>query len=167
MFLTVAQFVDLWKQEAKRTHEVFAALTDESLSQSAEAGGRSLARLAWHLTQTVPEMLHRTGLDVKGPSETEPPPASAAKIVADYDVAAQSALEQVEKSWTDANLNDLDEMYGEKWKRGETLMVLILHQVHHRGQMTILMREAGLRLPSFYGPVREDWAQWGMQPPAI
>jgi uncharacterized damage-inducible protein DinB len=167
MFLTVAQFADLWKQESQRTHAVFAAMTDESLSQSAESEGRSLGRLAWHLTQTIPELLHKTGLHVKGPAESESTPTSAAKIVSDYDTAAQSALEEVQKHWTDAMLNDLDEMYGEKWKKGESLMVLVLHQVHHRGQMTVLLRQAGLRVPSFYGPVREEWAQWGMQPPAI
>lgn len=167
MFLTVAQFADLWKQEMKGTHEVFAALTDESLSQSAEPEGRSLGRLAWHVTQTVPELLHKTGLDVKGPAESDPIPTSVGKIVEEYDAAAQSALEQVQKNWTDANLDDLDEMYGEKWKKGETLGVLVLHQTHHRGQMTVLMRQAGLRVPSFYGPTREDWAQWGMPVPAI
>lgn len=167
MFNAISQFTDLWKQEMQATHTVFAALTDASLSQSAEAEGRSLARLAWHLTQTMPEMLHKAGLNVEGPAETEPPPSSAATIVSEYDKAAKSTLEQVEKNWTDATLREEDDMYGQKWTRGTTLTVLVLHQVHHRGQMTVLMRQAGLRLPSFYGPVREDWAQWGMQPPAI
>ena len=33
--------------------------------------------------------------------------------------------------------------------------------------MTVLMRQAGLRVPGFYGPVREDWAQWGMEVPTV
>ena len=44
--------------------------------------------------------------------------------------------------WTDDTLRTKDDMYGEQWARGYTLTSLILHQVHHRGQMTVLMRQA-------------------------
>jgi uncharacterized damage-inducible protein DinB len=112
-------------------------------------------------------MMNRTGLAVKGPDEHEAPPSSSAELAAAYDAAASSVLEEVNSKWKDATLSEVDEMYGEKWKKGETLGVLVLHQTHHRGQMTVLMRQAGLRVPSFYGPTREDWAQWGMPVPAI
>jgi uncharacterized damage-inducible protein DinB len=58
-------------------------------------------------------------------------------------------------------------MYGEKWKRGVTLTVLVTHQAHHRGQMTVLMRQAGLRVTGVYGPAREEWAGMGMSAPEI
>lgn len=167
MFTSVEQFINTWKQEIQATHNVLAGLTDESLSQSVGPDARTLGRIGWHLTQTMPEMMNRTGLAVKGPDEHEDPPTSAATIADAYDAAANSLLEEVQSKWKDETLNDIDEMYGEKWKKGETLGVLVLHQTHHRGQMTVLMRQAGLRVPSFYGPTREDWAQWGMPVPAI
>jgi uncharacterized damage-inducible protein DinB len=73
----------------------------------------------------------------------------------------------VKKEWTDATLEVKDDMYGEKWTRGMTLTSLILHQVHHRGQMTVLMRQARLEIPGLYGPARQEWGMFGMQPPAI
>ena len=42
-----------------------------------------------------------------------------------------------------------------------TLFYLIAHQTHHRGQMTVLMRQAGLRVPGIYGPAKEEWAAFG------
>jgi uncharacterized damage-inducible protein DinB len=33
--------------------------------------------------------------------------------------------------------------------------------------MTVLMRQAGLRVPGMYGPAQEDWAQWNMRPPIV
>jgi uncharacterized damage-inducible protein DinB len=167
MFTSVDQFIDTWKNEKQFTHNVLAGLTDASLPQAVEAAGRTLGRIAWHVTQSIPEMMNRTGLSVSGPGEHESPPAVAATIVAGYAAAAQSVEDEVRKTWTDASLQEVDEMYGEKWKKGETLMVLVMHQAHHRGQMTVLMRQAGLRVPSFYGPAREDWATWGMPEPAI
>jgi uncharacterized damage-inducible protein DinB len=58
-------------------------------------------------------------------------------------------------------------MYGQTWARGETLQVLVVHQAHHRGQMTVLMRQAGLAVPGVYGPAREEWVGYGMSAPAV
>ena len=40
-------------------------------------------------------------------------------------------------------------MYGEMWKRGTTLGVIISHQIHHRAQLTVVMRLNGLKVPAF------------------
>ena len=70
MFTSIDQFIDTWKNEIQFTHNVLAGLTDESLSQEVDPGGRTLGRLVWHITQTMPEMLHRTGLvGVEGPDD--------------------------------------------------------------------------------------------------
>ncbi len=45
--------------------------------------------------------------------------------------------------------------------------ILLLHQTHHRGQMTVLMRQAGLPVAGMYGPTKEDWAKYGMPTPSI
>ena len=58
-------------------------------------------------------------------------------------------------------------MYGERWTRAFGLKVCVDHQIHHRGQLTVLMRQAGLRVPSLYGPAKEDWSQMGMKPPTV
>ena len=31
----------------------------------------------------------------------------------------------------------------------------------------VLMRQAGLKVPGVYGPAREEWTAYGMQPPAV
>ena len=56
-------------------------------------------------------------------------------------------------------LNDDLNMYGQVWKRTSVLSSLIAHQAHHRGQMTVLMRQAGLKVPGVYGPSKEEWAE--------
>ncbi|MNF01709.1 DinB family protein [compost metagenome] len=56
-------------------------------------------------------------------------------------------------------------MYGELWEKGKILRVLISHQSHHRGQMTVIMRILGLPVPGLYGPSKEEWAEFGMIAP--
>jgi uncharacterized damage-inducible protein DinB len=167
MFRTIKDFEFLWSREIESTQKLFKHLTDRSLSTAVNAEGRTLARLAWHVTVTIPEMMTRTGLPLSGPGVDDPIPASAKEILRKYSEAAISLLEQVKERWTDATLEVKDEMYGEQWSRGETLTALVFHQVHHRGQMTVLMRQAGLEIPGLYGPARQEWGMFGMQPPSL
>jgi uncharacterized damage-inducible protein DinB len=167
MISTINDFEQLWSSELEATQKIFKHLNDRSLSQAVNPEGRTLARLAWHITTSIPEMVSRTGLKIRGPGQDDAIPATAKLIAQAYSEAAISLLEQVKAAWTDATLLEKDEMYGEKWARGFTLTALILHQVHHRGQMTVLMRQAGLEVPGLYGPSRQEWAAFGMKPPAI
>jgi uncharacterized damage-inducible protein DinB len=167
MYRKLHDFLGTWKYESEATHKILAALTDASLAQRVGPDDRTLGRVAWHLTTAIPEMMGRTGLHVAGVTADAPCPGSAAAIADNYRVAATSLAEQIEKGWSDADLEVEDEMYGEKWKRGTTLGVLIAHQTHHRGQATVLMRQAGLRVPGVYGPAREEWSAMGMSPPEV
>ena len=167
MIRRIADFTHRWKQESESTQKALNSLTDASLTQPVAGDLRTLGRIAWHLAATNREMMEKTGLHIEGPDEGTAVPVSS-KVIADaYALSAKSVLDAVEKEWTDATLDKTDEMYGERWSRGETLMILILHQAHHRGQMNVLMRQAGLPVSGIYGPAREEWAQWQMQPPAI
>jgi uncharacterized damage-inducible protein DinB len=167
MIHAIKDFEYLWSQEIENTQKVFKHLTDKSLTHEFSPNVRNLGRLSWHITQTIPEMMERTGLKVAGPKPEDPTPSSAKAIFKSYNDAAISLIDQIKSNWTDETLKIQDEMYGQKWKRGFTLLALINHQIHHRGEMIVLMRLAGLAVPGLYGPTREEWAQWGMEPPKV
>jgi len=164
---SIADFENWWKNESPATKKIFAALTDESLSQKITDEHRTLGRIAWHIVQTLVEMPGRVGIKVDGPDEKDPVPATAAAIQQAYEKASASLLEQIKSNWTDETLLEEDDMYGSQWPRSFTLFVLIGHEAHHRAQMTVLMRQAGLRLPSIMGPTLEEWADFGTPPPEI
>lgn len=167
MFRKLADFHANWQYESESTLKVMRAMTDASLATTVGSDNRTLARIAWHITGTLPEMMGLVGLTVKGPAPDAPPPASAAAIAAAYETAAQSLAEELRANWQDETLATEDPMYGYTWKKGFTLQALINHQAHHRGQMTMLMRQAGLAVPGVYGPAREEWAAIGAPPPEV
>lgn len=164
MYRRIDDFLAGWARETDATRKVLEALTDESLGQTVYPGGRSLGRIAWHLVQTLPEMGGRTGLVIRGPGENDPIPGAAKEIARQYGEAAASLGEAVKEGWRDEDLEVEDDMYGERWARGMTLAALLSHQTHHRGQMTVLMRQAGLPVPGVYGPSKEEWEAYGMPP---
>ena len=151
-----------WRRETLSTLRIFRALNDASLTQKVTPDGRSLGFLAWHITLSLGETGGRAGLNVMVPAEDEPMPSNAHDITDAYQSAAQSIADQAKERWNDAALTEEVEMFGEKWKRGFALASLLRHQTHHRGQMTVLMRQAGLRVPGVCGPAREEWARLGM-----
>jgi uncharacterized damage-inducible protein DinB len=165
VFRRLADFEKIWAQESASTLRLLEACSDAALEQSVSPDGRTLRRLAWHLTLAVGEMMRRTGLELAGPARDAAPPARLAPIVAAYRMVAESLDEQIRLDWSDQSLDSEDEMYGERWKRGFTLFALLLHQAHHRGQMTVLMRQAGLPVPGLLGPAREEWAALGFAAP--
>jgi len=167
MFTSVQAFEQSWKQESESTQKLLDVLTDESLNQEVSPQDRTLGRIAWHIVTTLHEMMSRTGLEFDAPHHDAPLPSSASVIADSYRKASGNMLEAIRKNWTDATLLETSEMYGESWPNGLTLSILISHQIHHRGQMTVLMRQAGLRVPGVYGPSREEWAEMNMQAPTV
>jgi uncharacterized damage-inducible protein DinB len=166
MIRKIEDFLAEHAGEVERTKKVLAHLTDASLSQQVAPKGRTLGFLAWHLVTTIGELAGSAGLSVKAPKEDAPVPQSARVIADAYATAAASVAPAVRAAWKDAQLEEKIPMYGEQWPRRQVLLCLLMHEAHHRGQMTILMRQAGLKVPGIYGPAFEEWAEMGMQPQA-
>ena len=167
MFTTIDSFVKLWEVEAKNTQQILDACTDASLQQSVTSDHRTLGRLAWHVVTSVHEMLTRTGLQFAGAEPDSPIPATAQEISAAWTKTSERVVQALRDQWKDSTLQEESEMYGDQWPNGLTLQILIHHMIHHRGQMTVLMRQAGLKVPGVYGPTLEDWASFGMEAPTL
>lgn len=164
MYTTIEQFIKDYRNESASTQKLMNLLTDASLKQEFDAGHRTLGFLAWHI---VPfgGLLNSAGLEFPSPEEGSEPPASAAVIAETYAAASAALIEAVRKQWTDEMLPKSFQMFGQEWTYGQTLEVFIRHEVHHRGQMTVLMRQAGLPLAGMYGPSREEYSAFGMEAP--
>lgn len=164
MFRTIEDFLHEWSRESQATQQILDTLTDASLTQRIAPNFRELGQLGWHIATTIHEMMSRTGLEFAEPEGGELAPASAKTIAETYRTAAAAFTEALQSQWTDAKLTETSDMYGDQWPNAATLRVLISHEIHHRGEMIVLMRQAGLRVPGIYGPSREEWIERGMEP---
>lgn len=166
LFKSIADFLTEWKLESGQTEMILNALTDASLSQEVAPGHRTLGRMAWHIADTIHEMMSAAGLRFEAPVGGAPP-TSAADMTEAYRQTNASFQAALQEQWSDTSLTELRPMYGEQWTGATVLSVLLKHEIHHRAQMTVLMRQAGLRVPGVYGPAQDEWAAMGMEAPAV
>jgi uncharacterized damage-inducible protein DinB len=171
MIRRVEDFIQVWQAEAALTIKVFDAIPDQYAGQSIADGHRSLKRLAWHLVECLIEMPGNFGIQVDGHEMVKnnqicDPPATMAEIKSAYEKASTSFLAGL-KGWADETLSQEVDMYGQQWTRSQCLLVLMNHQIHHRGEMFVLIRQAGLVPPNIYGPNKEGWAAFGMEAPKV
>ena len=159
MIRSIHDFLDRWKEETEATLKIFNSLTNESL-QVAIPGGRTLGRLANHIVETVTEMPSKLGLPIK---EQYGNYTTVQELITHYKKNSDQLVAAIISNWDDSNLEAENNLYGDSWKNGISLNILIIHQTHHRGQMTMLMRVAGLKVPGVYGPSKEEWEAWGKE----
>jgi len=163
MFRTINDFLTLWKEETEMTLRVFQAVNDSKKSEKLNENVRTPERLAWHIVQTLSEMPAKAGLIAVDHLEHTPIPPTFKEISDYYQKYAAIVADGVNQKWTDDQLvKDTINMYGTEWTKRKILTVLLLHQTHHRAQLTIIMRLLGMTVPGTYGPSKEEWSKYGM-----
>lgn len=162
MYRKIDDFINTWKTEEEATVKIFSNIADKHLAKTVSDNTRSLGRLAWHITQTLTEMGSNAGLFESDHLDGKPIPESMSEIINKYKKYGEALINNIQEKWSDEDLSLKMDLYGESWERGRILEMLVNHQIHHRAQMTILMRLQGLKVPGIYGPAKEEWSAYGM-----
>ena len=166
MFRKTDDFLKAYEALNEGTFKLLEQLPDDKLDQSVGEGYRTLRQLGWHIVVTVPEMMKLTGLPLSAVDPDSRPPQSKTDIIEGYKLAAEELVGAVKAGWNDDSLTEEVEIYGQKWQRGFSLAALVNHEIHHRGQMTVLMRQAGGKVPGLFGPSKDEWSRLGMSEPS-
>ncbi|MFJ7730698.1 DinB family protein [Lysinibacillus sp. NPDC097231] len=154
MYRQVNDFLHEWTAASQGTLQVLKAVTDEKLGQSIVEGHSTLGWLGWHLVGAAGYFSFLAGLKVPMIRQEDPIPATAAEIVAAYEKVVNGVKEEVAKL-SDEDLAEEVKGFVGPIQRGALLRAMIDHQTHHRGQMTVLLRQADLPVPGVMGPTKE------------
>ena len=157
-------FINTWDAEAKKTAAALRALPAGQYDFRPDAGGRSLGELAWHLAEIEGYM----GFGVeRGAFEmgVKPPgierPRTIEELAPGYERIHAESLQKVRRL-TSADLDRRVRFFtGDEMPIRDILWSALLHhQIHHRGQLSVLCRLAGGVAPGAYGPNREEMAKF-------
>lgn len=159
MYSRIEDFVNAYTHESQATGRVLGALNDQCLSQEKEPGDPTwnIGKLGWHIATTPYWIVNEFGGQI--PGSEEPAQLSAAAITAEQARVSAATIEQVKAKFSDADTAGTVSAFGYPLPLGAWLHALVAHEVHHRGQLSVMMRQAGVACPSLYGPNKEETAR--------
>ena len=152
------QLLEVWEDENARTLRVLRAVPEGRMDLRAGKKGWRMGDLCWHIVTAERWFCtSAVGLKVSGPDPVpkERPPATVAAM-ADARVKSHRRLAAAVKRRGDRWLAATIDLYGLKRTRGQVLDLMLKHEAHHRGQLSVYLRLAGAKVPSIYGPSADD-----------
>ncbi|GEK33794.1 DinB family protein [Kurthia sibirica] len=153
MYRKIEDFQQDWAVSSKGTLKAIQALKDDKLDQAIVEGHNTLGWLAKHLIGSMSSFGGLVGFNIPAPTK-ETAPKTVDQLVAMYEASAAAVAEQA-KTLTDEDMTRNVQSFKGEASIGNILRGMIDHQTHHRGQMTVLIRQAGLDVPSVMGPTKE------------
>ena len=153
-------FIQIWDREAAKTVKLLAALPEDRYDFRPDPDGRSLGELAWHLAEPEghgPFAIERGAFSRDAKPAGIERPRTIPELAPAFERIHRDALERVRKL-TPADLDRSIPFF-----TGQPIAVrdilwdfVLLHGIHHRGQLSMMARQAGGRPVSLYGPTRES-----------
>jgi uncharacterized damage-inducible protein DinB len=150
------------EQEAKTTRRVLERVPDEKLNWRPHPKARTLGELALHVA-TVPggvaELASESPAQVRPFSDSSP--QTAAEILPAFDESVAKA-KTVLSGLDDAPLTATWRlMQGDREllaipRIAFIRSIMLNHWYHHRGQLTVYLKELGIPIPSIYGPSADE-----------
>jgi uncharacterized damage-inducible protein DinB len=154
MSRTLESYINEIREESHITQSILDSLSDASLRQEVSPLDRTLGQIAWHIVTSIYTIMSIAELSIPSPGNKNDVPATAKHIAEAYHKTSSALISALQTDWNDETLLETRNMYDMKWPVTQVLDILIKHEIHHRGQLSILMRQANLHVPDIYGPAR-------------
>jgi len=150
------------EQEAKTTRRVLERVPGDQLGWRPHKKARTLGELALHVAGTpgaVATLASQS--EIQEPDFKDASPKSAAELIPALEESVATARRML-ANMDDATLNGTWRM---KRNRREVLAmpraallrsIMLNHWYHHRGQLSVYLRELGVPIPSIYGPSADE-----------
>jgi uncharacterized damage-inducible protein DinB len=156
-------FIQELDQEAQTTRRVLERVPTDRLGWKPHAKSMSLGQLALHVA-TIPGLVSSIVRQSPHPVPqfTQPAATSSAELLPALDASVIEAKQNLRaigdtglaSSWqlVDGAQNEIMSM-----PVGAVVRTIMLnHWYHHRGQLSVYLRELGVPLPSIYGPSADE-----------
>jgi uncharacterized damage-inducible protein DinB len=150
------------EDEAETTRRVLERVPDSKLTWKPHRKARTLGELALHIAMTpgaVAEFVKDS--PVQAPDFADPSPKNAAEIMSTLNDSIAKAKQLLGKMDDETLLATWRMMRGDKellaMPRIAMLRAIMLnHWYHHRGQLSVYLRELDVPVPSIYGPSADE-----------
>ena len=162
--MTIADtFIQELEMEAATTRRVLERVPDDKLQWKPAEKSRTLGQLALHIATTtgaVASLASTTPAQFPG-FGADPSPARTSEIVQAHDASVAQARQILAGMDDDAMRATWTLMGGDRVIMAVPRVaflrsIMLNHWYHHRGQLSVYLRELGVPLPSIYGPSADE-----------
>ncbi|MGH9423615.1 MAG: DinB family protein, partial [Thermoanaerobaculia bacterium] len=153
------RFIEVLEREDAKTIKLLEALPADGYDFRPDAEGRSLGEMAWHLAEA--EGYGTFGVEQGGFSrDARPPgierPRKIEELASGFARVHGDAVGRLRKLTADDLDRSIPFFTGDPMSVREILWDFILmHNIHHCGQLSMMCRMAGGKPVSLFGPTRE------------
>jgi uncharacterized damage-inducible protein DinB len=151
--------LEAWDREYQTTLKVLKAYPQNQLNLKPNERSRSAKDLAWNfvLEETIIEGALNGQVDFQNFPQA---PGTFPEILSTYEKNHKVLTGRI-KSLSDKDLEKTVKFpVGPKQMGdvpcGSLIQMLVMDQVHHRGQLSVYLRMAGGKVPSIYGPSADE-----------
>jgi uncharacterized damage-inducible protein DinB len=151
------------EQETQTTRRVLERVPGNQLAWRPHEKARTLGELALHVAMVpgaVAELVASPS-PAQAPQFTDPSPKSVSELIPALDESIAKARKVL------GSMNDATLMETWRLMQGDRELfavprvamlrsVMLNHWYHHRGQLTVYLRELGVPIPSIYGPSADE-----------
>lgn len=150
-----------WEHETNGTLVLFRGLPPDQYDFRPDPGGRSIGEVAWHLAEVDAYVSLGIEREEFKFDVIKPPHIERPRTIEALGPAFRVVHEEAQARVARLSVADLDREIryadGELWSIRDLLWrKLLLHGVHHRGQLVLLCRLAGGVPPGLFGRTREE-----------
>lgn len=151
------------EQEAQTTRRVLERVPNDQLAWRPHGKARTLGELAMHVAMVpgaVAELVASADT-VQAPEFTEAQPKNASELIPALDESIAKAKQAL------SGMNDVAVMATWRMMQGEQELmalprlamlrsVMLNHWYHHRGQLSVYLKQLDVPIPSIYGPSADE-----------
>ena len=160
MYSNMQEFVEGYGWESGVTASLLDNLTQESLSVKKADGHNTLGELAYHVATSPAMMMREIKWDMPERGWAPTGEVNLEELRANYRADVE-AIKAKAATLSEDELNEVHHVFGMMdWQAKQMFGALVCHEIHHRGQLSVLMRQAGLVVPSIYGPNYEETQEY-------
>ena len=154
------QFLDVFRKEAMTTIRVLKAFPPERSDFKPHEDSRTALELAWNFV-----VEQRLSIDAANGTWKMPPHFPAAPptfddVVSEYERGVDEVVQAVTNAPMTRFFDTVAFFTGPKRMGDMTvidmLWLMLMDMVHHRGQLSVYVRMTGGKVPSIYGPSKDE-----------
>ena len=154
------QFIQSWEREFGTTMKVLKSYPANKHDLKPHGKCPDARELAWRIVTEEPILVNGAITGNFDFANMPKPPATFPEVISTYEKSHREQVEKVRKM-SDADFNKMVKfMVAPKTmgdvRSGDTLWMMMMDTIHHRGQFSVYLRMADAKVPSIYGPSADE-----------